>query len=90
VNQEDRFSKLRHDLNNPLFVIMGGIEGALKRLEQIPDTTQSEVTVLISRLERSLMAAGQIQTRLEQEAITTHNLRSEHTRSEETVVVRAA
>ncbi len=52
---------LRHEINNPLFAIVGSAESALKRLESIKNTPQPDLTPIVSGCERILRGADRIQ-----------------------------
>lgn len=52
---------LRHEINNPLFAIMGSAESALKRLEAIKNTPQPDLTPIVTSCERILRGADRIQ-----------------------------
>ena len=52
---------LRHEINNPLFAIVGSAESALKRLEAIKNTPQPDLLPLVTGCERILRGADRIQ-----------------------------
>ena len=52
---------LRHEINNPLFAIVGSAESALKRLDAIKNTPQPDMTPIVTGFERILRGADRIQ-----------------------------
>ena len=52
---------LRHEINNPLFAIVGSAESAIKRLEAMQSAPQPDVIPIITSFERILRGADRIQ-----------------------------
>ena len=52
---------LRHEINNPLFAIVGSAESALKRLNAGQAASEADLTPIVTSLERILRGADRIQ-----------------------------